>query len=309
MKIAVVGIGGVGGYYGGLLAKRYFDDTDVEIVFVARGDHLDEIKAKGLRLISEKGEFTVTPDLATDDPSGCGIFDLVIYCVKGYDLEESAKMLIPNIGENTIIVSLLNGVDNAEKLQSVLPAGKVLNGCVYIGAHRVQPGVVKQVGGSGKLFFGSESGIQVDGEGIQDIFERANIDAEFRKDIKNIVWEKFLFISPFASATSFLGKPLGELMDSPEGKALVEALLEEVLLVANSQDIRFQEDIREVTLEKARSFPPEAKTSMQMDFEKGKRAELETFTGYIVREGRRHGLAVPNHDKVYTGLKKQLTTN
>jgi len=309
MKIAVMGIGGVGGYYGGLLAKRYFEDTEVEIVFVARGDHLDEIKAKGLRLISEKGEFTVTPDLATDDPSGCGIFDLVIYCVKGYDLEESAKMLTPNIGESTIVVSLLNGVDNAEKLQSVLPAGKVLNGCVYIGAHMVRPGVVKQVGGSGKLFFGSESGIQVDGEGIQDTLERANIDAEFRKDVKNIVWEKFLFIAPLASATSFLGKPLGELMDSPEGKALVEALLEEVLLVANSQDIKFQGDIREVTLEKARTFPPEAKTSMQMDFEKGKRAELETFTGYIVREGRRHGLVVPNHEKVYTALKKQLTTN
>ena len=102
MKIAVMGIGGVGGYYGGLLAKRYFDDRDVEIVFVARGDHLDEIKARGLRLISEKGEFTVTPDLATDDPSGCGIFDLVIFCVKGYDLEESAKMLIPSSAKTDV---------------------------------------------------------------------------------------------------------------------------------------------------------------------------------------------------------------
>jgi len=304
MKIAVVGIGGVGGYYGGLLAKNYFNNKDVEIVFVARGSHLAEIVAKGLRLISEKGEFTVNPDLATNDPSGCGIFDLALFCVKGYDLEESAKMLAPNTGENTIIVSLLNGVDNAEKLQSILHGGKVLNGCVYISAHIVRPGVVKQVGGSCKLYFGSESESHVDGEAIENTFKMANIDAEYRKDIKDIVWEKFLFISPFASATTFLGKSIGELLDNAEGKALVEALLEEVLHVANAKGIKLQEDIREATIEKACNFPRETKTSMQMDFERGKTAELETFTGFIVREGRKHGLAVPNNERVYTHLKK-----
>jgi len=306
VKIAVVGIGGVGGYYGGLLAKSYFDNKDVEIVFVARGSHLDEIKAKGLRLLSEKGKFTVTPDLATDDPSGCGIFDLALFCVKGYDLEESAKMLAPNISENTIIISSLNGVDNAEKLQSILHVGKVLNGCVYISSYVVRPGVVKQIGGFCKLFFGSESNEQIDGKNIENIFTMANIDAEYTKEIRNIVWEKYIFISPFASASTFLDKTIREVLDNVEGKALLEALLEEVLLIANMQGIKFQENIREATIEKAYAFPSETKTSMQVDFEKGKKAELETFTGFIVKEGRKRDVAVPNHERVYAVLKKRL---
>ena len=130
MKIAVVGIVGVGGYYGALLARHYSDNKDREIVFIARGKHLEEIKANGLQLLSEKETFTVKPDRATDDPSGCGTFELVLFCVKGYDLEESAKLLAPHIEEHTVIISLLNGVDNAEKLKSILRKGKILNCCV-----------------------------------------------------------------------------------------------------------------------------------------------------------------------------------
>ncbi len=306
MKIAVVGIGGVGGYYGGLLARRYSNEKDVEVVFIARGHHLEKIKTAGLRLISEKGEFVVTPDLAVDNPSGCGVFDLIIFCVKSYDLEKSATMFIPNINKNTIIITLLNGVDNVEKLQSILHDGIVLNGCVYIGVHIVEPGVVKQAGGTGKLFFGKESGHQVDGEQIENTLKRADIDVVYTEDIKRIVWEKFVFISPFANATTFLDKSIGEVLDNAEGKILLGALLDEVLQVADSQGVKFQGDIRAETIEKAGNFPREAKTSMQVDFEKGKTAELETFTGYIIREAKKYGLAVPNHKKVYDALKKLL---
>jgi 2-dehydropantoate 2-reductase len=306
MKIAVIGIGGVGGYYGGLLARHYFDNKDVEISFVARGRHLDEIKANGLKVFSEEVEFTVRPDLATDDPSGCGIFDLALFCVKGYDLEESAEILAPNINENTVIISLLNGVDNAEKLKSVFNDGVVLNGCVYISSHIIRPGVVKQAGGSCKLFFGGGSKSQIDGAGIEPIFKRANIEAAYKKDIKNIVWEKYIFISPFASATTYLGKTIRELLNDATGKTLLEDLLEEVLSVADAQGIQFQQNIRELTIEKAYAFPFETKTSMQMDFEKGKKAELETFTGFIVKASEKQGLAVPVHEKVYAALKKRL---
>ena len=167
MRIAVIGIGGVGGYYGGLLAKRYFDNKDIEITFVARGRHLEEIKANGLRVLSEKENFTVRPDRATDVPSGSGIYDLVLFCVKSYGLEESAKILVPNINKDTVLISLLNGVDNAERLRSILNDGIVLDGCVYISSHIVRPGVVQQAGGSCKLFFGAESNGQIDGSGIE----------------------------------------------------------------------------------------------------------------------------------------------
>lgn len=305
MKIAVVGIGGVGGYYGALLARHYSGNKDSEIVFIARGKHLEEIKASGLKLLSEKESFTVRPDTATDDPSGCGTFELVLFCVKSYDLEESTKLLFPHIDDNTMIISLLNGVDNAERLQSILRKGKILNGCVYIGAHILRPGVVRQVGGSCKLFFGNESDEIIDGKKIQNMLKAASIDAEYRKDIRNIVWEKYLFISPFANATTFMNKTMRELLDNTEGKELLEGLLWEVVNIAKVQRVKIPENMREVTIRKASAFPYETKTSMQMDFEKGKKAEIETFTGYVVNEGRKHQITVPNHEMVYKALQKR----
>ncbi|MBW2561433.1 MAG: 2-dehydropantoate 2-reductase, partial [Deltaproteobacteria bacterium] len=189
MKIAVMGIGGVGGYYGGLLARRYAGDKDVEIVFIARGAHLKAIQTHGLRVESAaKGDFTAQPDLATDDPSGCGTFDIVLLCVKGYGLTESAKLLAPAIGENTIVISLLNGVDNVAQLNSVLTKGRIWNGCVYISSLLTGPGACRQVGGSCKMFFGAEGKEDPNGKRVEGLFRKAEIDAEYRSDIKNIAW-------------------------------------------------------------------------------------------------------------------------
>ena len=304
MKIAIVGIGGVGGYYGGLLAKQYSDDENVEIVFIARGDHLERIKKNGLNLITEKGTFTARPDLAIDTPSGCGIFDCVIFCVKTYGLEESAKLLWPSIDENTVVMSLLNGVDNADRLRAVLNKGNIYNGCVYIGAHIVRPGVVQQAGSLNKLFFGNESNDKIEANHIENILKEANIDAQYRTDIENIVWEKYVLISAFATATTFLGKTMRGIIDSQKGKKLLDDLLTEVLRVSEAKQIELPKNIRKEIIAKVSAFPPEMKTSMQMDFEKGNPTEIETFTGYIVREAGRYGLSAPTYERIYGALKK-----
>jgi 2-dehydropantoate 2-reductase len=306
MKTAIVGIGGVGGYYGGLLAKHYAADKNVEIIFIARGNHLEQIKKNGLTLMTVKETLIVRPDLATDNPSGCGVFDCVIFCVKAYDLEDSAERLSPSIGENTLVISLLNGVDNADKLRGILNKGKILNGCVYIGAHIVRPGVVQQEGALNKLFFGNGSDEQIDGKKIEAFFGKANIDAQYRTDINDIVWEKYVLISAFASATTYLKKPIRGVLDGKVGRELLEKLLTEVFGVAKAKKIVLPENIREQIIAKVSTFPATTKTSMQMDFEKGSRAELETFTGYIVREADKFGLPVPTYEKIYTVLKKQL---
>jgi 2-dehydropantoate 2-reductase len=306
MKTAIVGIGGVGGYFGGLLAKQYADDKDVEIVFLARGNHLQQIKKNGLKLITEKETMVVRPDLATDDPSGCGVFDCVIFCVKAYDLKNSAERLSPSIGENTRVITLLNGVDNADKLRALLNKGKILNGCVYISGLVVQPGVVQQKGALTRLFFGNGSDEEIDGKKLETFFKKANIDAQYRTDIEHIAWEKYVFISPFASATTYLQKTMHGVLDSADGKELLETLLAEVLSIAKAKQIVLPENIRDQILEKVSGFPKTTKTSMQADFEKGSRAELETFTGYIVREARKFGIPVPTHEHVYDALKKRL---
>ena len=306
MKTAIVGIGGVGGYFGGLLAKQYADDKDVEIVFLARGNHLQQIKKNGLKLITEKETMVVRPDLATDDPSGCGVFDCVIFCVKAYDLKNSAERLSPSIGENTRVITLLNGVDNADKLRALLNKGKILNGCVYISGLVVQPGVVQQKGALTRLFFGNGSDEEIDGKKLETFFKKANIDAQYRTDIEHIAWEKYVFISPFASATTYLQKTMHDVLDSNDGKELLEKLLAEVLSIAKAKQIVLPENIRDQIVEKVSGFPKTTKTSMQTDFEKGSRAELETFTGYIVREARKFGIPVPTHEHVYDALKKRL---
>ena len=306
MKIAIVGIGGVGGYYGGLLAKRYFDDENVEIVFIARGDHLEQIKKNGLSLITENGTFTVRPDLATDNPADDGIFDCVIFCVKAYGLEESAKLLSPSIDENTVVISLLNGVDNADRLSAVLNKGNIFNGCVYVGAHIVRPGVVQQAGLLNKLFFGNEFDDNIEANKIENILKEADIDAQYRTDIKYIVWEKFVLISAFATATTFLDKTMRGVIDSAKGKELLDNLLTEVFRVCEAKGIELPKNIRQEIIAKVSTFPPEIKTSMQMDFENRNRTELETFTGYVVREAGKHGLSVPTYERIYSVLKKQL---
>jgi 2-dehydropantoate 2-reductase len=306
MKIAIVGIGGVGGYYGGLLAKRYFDDEDIEIVFIARGNHLEQIKKNGLNLITEKETFIVRPDLATDNPVGCGIFNCVIFCVKTYGLEESAKLLSSSINENTVVISLLNGVDNADRLSAVLNKGKIFNGCVYIGAHIVRPGVVQQAGSMNQLFFGNKSDDKIEAKHIENILKQANIDAQYRIDIENIVWEKYVLISAFATATTFLGMTMRGIIDSKNGRELLDDLLTEVFHVSEAKRINLPKNIRKEIISKVSTFPPEVKTSMQMDSEKGNKTELETFTGYIVREAGIHGISVPTYKRIYTALKRQL---
>lgn len=305
MKIAIVGIGGVGGYYGGFLAKQYSGDEDVEIVFVARGAHLEQIKKKGLELITEKETFIVRPDVAVDMPSGCGIFDCVIFCVKAYGLEESAKLLSPSIDKNTVVISLLNGVDNADRLSAVLNKGKIFNGCVYIGSHIVRPGVVQQAGSMNKLYFGNESDDKTEANHIENILKEANIDAQYRTDIENIVWEKYVLISAFATATTFLDKTMRGVMASQKGNSLLDDLLTEVFRVSEAKGIKLPKNIRNEIIAKVSTFPPDIKTSMQMDFEKGNQTELETFTGYIVREAKKLDISAPTYEKIYTALIKQ----
>jgi len=159
MKIALIGLGGVGGYYGGKLAKYYENLDYIKIFFIARGDHLEKIKEKGIKLVThEEGTFYSKPHMAIEDPSPLGIFDLLIFCVKSYDLSNSAELLSKNVDENTVAITLLNGVDNVDKISSVLPDITVLNGCVYISAFIEEPGVVRQPSGPRLLFFGDDRG-------------------------------------------------------------------------------------------------------------------------------------------------------
>jgi 2-dehydropantoate 2-reductase len=304
MRIAVIGIGGVGGYYGGKLARHYAPHSDMEVIFVARGKHLEEIQRRGLLIRGQEETFTAVPARATDRLKALGALDLIIFCVKGYDLENAAGMVLENVGTGTTVLPLMNGVDNGERLRSLFSKGKILEGCVYISSKIESPGVIRQLGGSRQLFFGSEENNEKDLLHYEILFRNAGIKAQFRANIQGIVWEKFIFISPVASTTALFGKPFGAVMEKEATRNLLEGLMGEVERVGRIKGVEFPADIVSRSLEKISMFPYETRSSMQVDLENGRRTELETFTGYVVRAGHRLGIELPLHQMVYTKLKR-----
>ena len=303
MKIAIVGIGGVGGYYGGKLALRYASSDDHQIFFIARGEHLDKIRKDGLKLITAEGDFTAMPSLATDNPKELGPLDLILFCVKGYGLDNAARMITGNLHSNTVTIPLLNGVDSVERLKAILRQGNILNGCVYISTRIVRPGIIQQTGGSCNLLFGPESGPVEPYREIETLLKNADIKAELSENITVGAWSKYLFVGPLAGITSLLEKPFGEIMENREHKIMLEEMMKEVKLIADAKEIPLPENIIEQSLEVTSNFPYETKSSMQLDFEKGRETELETFTGYIIKSGEELGIKTPLHDKIYSELK------
>ena len=302
MRIAVVGLGGVGGAFGGRLAARYGAAPEHEVVFIVRGEHLMTIRERGLRLITPVGESIARPTLATDDPRTAGPFDLVLFAVKSYGLETAARSIFGNVHEQTVVVPLLNGVDITERLQGILPRGVFLYGTVYVSAFIESPGVVRQVSPAGRLIFGPGDGRVELFRTIDDLFRDAGIVSELTPDPRLALWTKFIFICPAASVTSLLRKSFGGVLDDPEAREMLAGMIGEVEQIARAKGIALPKDIAAATLEKVRQFPPETKTSLQLDFEKGRATEIDTFTGFIVKAGRELGIATPLHERAYAQL-------
>ena len=174
-KIAISGIGAVGGYYGGLLAARYKDSEDIDIYFISRGENLEEIRKNGIEVKNTFLTIKAKPTLATDNPAEIGPVDYLFCCTKSYDLEENIVQLTPIIGPNTVIIPLLNGADIAERIQKLLPNNEVWKGCVYIGSRLVRPGRVEKFTIKDRMFFGSKQGNKKRQKDLQDILANARI--------------------------------------------------------------------------------------------------------------------------------------
>ena len=305
-KIVIVGLGGVGGYYGGLLAKKYADDSNIEIYFVARGEHLKKVKENGLTLITENGTFVVRPTLATDNVSEIGAADYVIMTTKSYDLDETVAQIKPCVGENTVILPLLNGIDNSSRIRSLLPGTEVWNGCVYIVARLNEPGVVESSGNVHRLDFGYENKANERLISFEKLLKNAGIDATFHENILLAIWTKFFFISSTASLTSFFDVSFGALLTDEVRKTTLVNLLEELLLVANAEGAGIEHGIINKIVHQLEKLPFETTSSMHTDFKAGKNAEVHTLTGIVVDLGKKHGIPTPTYEKVYAELSEKM---
>jgi 2-dehydropantoate 2-reductase len=302
LRVAVIGLGGVGGYYGGKLASYYSSREDVEIIFIARGKHLEKIKEQGLSVITTNSTFSVFPSLATDDLSALPSLDLLIVCIKSYDLD-SLEQFRDAVTERTIILPLMNGVNNTQNLKKIFPRSTVLDACVYIISKQAAPGIIRESGNSNQIFFGSAACSEGKLKSIETLLTEAGIEAKATASILEKVWEKFSFVSPIASITSGYGKPIGYILENADHRQMLEGLINEIITLSKAKNIFLSPGTTSSILSQMAQLPYEALSSIYTDLMNGKRTEIETLTGYVVREGRALGLDLPLHNRIYEELR------
>lgn len=305
-KILIVGLGGVGGYYGGLMAKKYADEPSIDIYFLARGEHLRKVQQNGLKVITETDSFIVKPALATDNVLEIGVVDYIILTTKSYDLAATIEQIKPCIGSDTVILPLLNGADITERIQLLVPDTEVWEGCVYIVGRLNEPGIVQSSGGVHDLFLGSETGNKERMIFVEKLMKDAGIKAFYSENIRAIIWRKFIFISVTASLTSYFNVGFRDLFTDENRKITTLHVFEEIIAVAKAEGINFDFDIMETTIRHIERLPFETTSSMHSDFLAGRKAELETLTAIVVKLGKKHNIKTPNYQKVYTSLLSKL---
>jgi 2-dehydropantoate 2-reductase len=306
IKIVIVGLGGVGGYYGGLLAKQYADNPNIEIYFVARGAHLSKVQANGLTLITEKGTFQVHPTLATDNVAEIGTADYIIMTPKSYDLDSTVAQIKPIVGANTVVLPLLNGIDNSDRIRTLLPGTEVWQGCCYIVARLNEPGIVESSGGVHRFNFGYEHKQTNDRLiAFESLLKEASIDATFYENILHVIWTKFFFISSTASLTSYFNVSFGALLTDETRKATLVSMLEELILIANAEGAEIERTVIDKVIHQLEKLPFETTSSMHSDFKAGKTTEVHGLTGSVVELGKKLGIPTPTYLNVYNELLKR----
>lgn len=303
-RIGILGMGGVGGYFGGLLANAYSKSDDIEIIFIARGETQKVIAENGLKILSDDTEIMVFPDIVSDDAAIIGKLDYLICATKTYDIEDSLLAIKKSITKNTVILPLYNGVDAPERISTLFPDNEVLEGCVYVVSMIDSPGVIKKVGPYETIFFGSTTASISKMNALQSIFKNASIDSYLVDAIEETVWEKYIFISALASATSYLNQNIGELLNTPSSRKFYVSLLNEIAMIAAVKGLNLPNDIVFQTILKLEKTPQDATSSMHRDLMAGRKIELSSLTEFVVNEGLKYEIDTPTYQMVLEKLSK-----
>jgi 2-dehydropantoate 2-reductase len=297
MKIAVVGAGAVGGYFGGRLAQ-----AGEEVVFIARPHSLAVLRAEGLRVESIKGDFTVRPPVASE-PADIGTVDAVLVAVKAWQVRDAGEVIRPLIGKNTIVVPLQNGIDAPDILEKAIGPGPILGAFCRIFAAVVSPGHIRHSGSEPYVAFGERDGGPCPrGEPLLAAFKRAGVHAEISPDITAAIWDKFLFIASTSAVGAATGFDMGTMRTEPRSREMLSAILREAAEVGKKKGVRFAADPVSKVLAFVDSLPAHGTTSMQRDVAAGRPSELDYQVGAIVRLGRELGIPTPVSASIYESL-------
>ena len=300
MRVAVIGTGGLGGFFGGALAR-----AGADVTFVARGPHLAAIRERGLTVRSKLlGDFAVQAP-ATDDPGQIEPVDLVLFCVKTYDLEAAAERLPPLLHSRTMLVPLQNGIDIAVRLGRFLPPQQIVGGISYVSSRVEAPGVIAQTGGSHLLLGELAGGSSPRLERLVEEFRAAGVATELRTSIRVDLWEKFMGICS-GSLTALMRLPIGAILACRDSAELYRAVMGEVVALAEASGVSVPDDAIDRRMNALYAGEPTIRTSQYYDLEMGRRLELESLNGTVVRLGRERGVPTPLNFAIYAALKPYL---
>jgi 2-dehydropantoate 2-reductase len=298
MRIAVYGTGGVGGYFGGRLAQAGED-----VVFIARGDHLQAMLSHGLRVDSTKGDFVIKPVQATDGPAQAGTVDVVLLGVKAWQIPEAAQTMKPMIGPETLVLPLQNGLEAPQQLAKVLGPQHVLAGLCGLSVFIAGPGHIRHTAIDPFVKFGEMDDSPSDRvKLLQQVFARAGVTAELPPSIQTALWMKFLFITPFTGVGAVTRSPLGVWRSLPDTRQMAETALEELVAVARAREVSLPEDALKTVMKAFDNLPPDITTSIQRDIMEGRPSELDALIGVVVRFGKENEVPTPLHNFFYNSL-------
>jgi 2-dehydropantoate 2-reductase len=299
MRIAVMGAGGVGGYFGARLAQAGHD-----VAFVARGRHLLAMKERGLEVKSGLGDVRLPRPLATDDPATMGWFDAVLFAVKLWDTESAAAAIKPLLAAGGVVIPFQNGVESIERVGAVVGAAQVMGGVAYIAAKISEPGVIAHTGTMARLRFGTVlPSQQPAAEALLAACKGAGVDAEMVADIRLALWMKFVFLTALSGMTAATRQPIGVIRADPDMRATFEAAMREVWTVGRARGIALPDDFVATQMAFGDGLPAEMKASMLHDLDAGNRLEAPWLSGAVARMAKESGLSAPVNATLYAAVK------
>lgn len=302
MRIAMMGSGGVGGYFGGRLAA-----SGVDVTFIARGRHLEQIRSQGLRIDSrDMGDATIYPAQATDDPGTVGIVDYVIVGVKLWDTAAAGRAIAPMLGPDTTVLSLQNGVDGDAVLAPIVGEQRLIGGVAFIASSIAAPGVIKHIGTMQRLVIGERAGgSSARVEALHAALLAAGVTAEISDDVQRTIWEKFVFLVGLSATTTLSRTTLGPVREDPDGREFLLGAMRETVAVGRANGIALPEDYAVDRLAFADGLPFDMTSSMHHDLENGRPLEVAWLSGAVARYGKALGIPTPVNHTVYAALKSR----
>jgi 2-dehydropantoate 2-reductase len=301
MRIVIMGAGGVGGYFGGRLAA-----AGADVTFLARGAHLEAMRARGLRITSPKGDLHLPRVKAEGEPAAIGPADVVFFSVKLYDTESALTILPPLVGPDTIVVGFQNGVETVASLTRAVGASHTAGGVSYVSAVIAEPGVIKHTAMDHLIFGMPDGSPSAQLEALLEACKPAGFQSTLSRDITVEIWTKFVRLSVFSGMTAVTRGPIGVIVNDPELLEMLKAAVRETLAVAHAKGVKVASSIDEDVAAAYKALPPQAKASMLEDLERGRRIELPWLSGAVARIGREVGVPTPIHTFINAVLKPHV---